>query len=74
MLADTVNGIEITVNEAVVLQAIEEYLNRHMFKEPMKVASLGSRINKFDATNELFPAYEITCVSPLQRLAGETIH
>jgi hypothetical protein len=75
MLAETINGIEITVNEALVLQAIEEFLNRHMFKEAIKIVRLHSREHIIDPANNMIPIYKITCESTLARLAGEeTVH
>jgi len=75
MLAETINGIEITVNESLVLQAVEEFLNKHMFKEPIKVARLGSRELVFTKDNsDHGMVYKITVETMLQRLAGETIH
>ena len=74
-MAETINGIEIEVTEAVVLQAIEEFLNTHLFKEPLKVTHLSSLHSVYSTDKVLTPAYKITCESILSRLAGgETIH
>jgi len=75
MLAETINGIEITVNESVIHQAVEEFLNTHMFKEPIKIVRLGARELVFTKDNsDHGMVYKITVETLLQRLAGETIH
>jgi hypothetical protein len=73
MLAETLNGIQIEVTEAVVLQAVEEFLNTHLFKEPLKVMHLSSLQNVYNHAHDLSPVYKITCASELARLAGETV-
>ena len=75
MLVETINGIQIEVSEAVVLQAVEEFLNTHLFKEYLKVVNLSSPSLVYDTAHNLQPIYKITCEGILSRLAGgEIIH
>lgn len=64
MMQETDNGcIEVNVHPDVILRAVEEYLNRHLFKEPLKV----QRMDLVDYGR----AYQVTAKTVLARLAGD---
>ena len=73
-MADTINGIEITVPEEVVRIAVEEFLNMHVFKDSMKVVQVSSAHSAYDPQKNLIMVHKVTCASELSRLAGETNH
>lgn len=70
MLYESKDGIvNVSVTPDVVLQALTEYVNNHIFKEPVKVVNVISYGHPIDQ-------WQLKCVTTLACLAGEgeTVH
>ena len=66
---DAVGGIEFEIHEDIVRQALEEYFNNHLFKEPQKVQHFGRAVNAYGYMSP--ETYKVRCQGLLSRLAGE---
>lgn len=73
MLAENRGEIQIAISEETLQHALELYLNKHVFKAPLKVKFISARMALHQPSGEIYFAHEIKCESLLARL-GETIH
>lgn len=66
--------VKMTLNDEMVNQAVTEYVNTHLFKDPVFRATITSCFTAgYSATNKNRPIYEyeVTCQSTLAALANE---